>query len=67
MGDLSGGQMISKKVPGAGTMYQFEDNVSVLKDKIRARLNDSMADEAKIAFDFATKLFQQMKEIESED
>jgi hypothetical protein len=59
--------MISKKVPGAGTMYQFEDNVSVLKDKIRARLNDSMADEAKIAFDFATKLFQQMKEIESED
>ena len=62
MGDLSGGQMISKKVPGAGTMYQFEDDVNVLKDKIRVRLDDSMAEEAKIAFDFATKLFQQMKE-----
>jgi len=67
MGDLSGGQMISKKVPGSGTMYKFEDDVTVLKDKIRVRLNDSMADEAKIAFDFATKLFQQMKETESED
>ena len=63
MGDLSGGQMIAKKVPGSGTMYQFNEDVSVLKEKIRARLDDSMADEAKIAFDFATKLFQQMQEI----
>ena len=60
MGDLSGGQMIAKKVPGSGTMYQFEEDVEILKEKIRARLDDSMAEEAKIAFDFATKLFQQM-------
>ena len=44
-------------------MYQFDEDVSVLKEKIRARLDDSMADEAKIAFDFATKLFQQMQEV----
>lgn len=64
MGDLAGGQMIAKKVPGAGRMYKFEEDTDALKEKIRARLSDSMADEAKICFDFATKLFQQMSEIE---
>lgn len=63
MGDLSGGQMIAKKVPGSGTMYKFDENVNVLKEKIRARCNDDMADEAKLCFDFATKLFKQMKEL----
>ena len=63
MGDLSGGQMIAKKVPGSGTMYQF-DNVKDLKDKIRARCDDSMADEANLCFDFATQLFEQMNEIQ---
>ena len=63
MGDLSGGQMLAKKVPGSGKMYKFDEPVDVLKEKIRARLDDSMAEEAKIAFDFATKLFQQMSEI----
>ena len=60
MGDLSGGQMIARKIPGSGTMYQFDDDVDVLKDKIRTRLDDSMADEAKICFDFATQLFKEM-------
>lgn len=63
MGDLSGGQMLAKKVPGSGKLYKFDEPVDELKEKIRARLNDSMADEAKICFDFATKLFQQMSEI----
>jgi heme oxygenase len=62
MGDLSGGQMIAKKVPGAGTMYQFDEDVNVLKERIREKLDDSMAEEAKIAFDFATKLFKQLTE-----
>ena len=43
-------------------MYQFDEDVNTLKEKIRARLDDSMAEEAKIAFNFATKLFQQMDE-----
>ncbi len=66
MGDLSGGQMIAKKVPGSGLMYQFDENIDALKEKIRARLDDSMAEEAKLAFDFATKLFKQMIEIEND-
>ena len=60
MGDLSGGQMIAKRVPGSTKFYQFNEDVNVLKDKIRTRLDDSMADEAKICFNFATELFKQM-------
>lgn len=63
MGDLSGGQMISKKVPGAGRLYKFDQPVDMLKERIRTRLNDTMADEAKIAFDFATEMFKQMDDI----
>ncbi len=65
MGDLSGGQMLAKVVPGSGRLYKFDEPVDVLKEKIRARLNDDMAEEAKICFDFATKLFQQMSEIKA--
>ena len=64
MGDLSGGQMIAEKVPGSGTMYKFDEDIDSLKEKIRARLDDSMADEAKLAFDIATKLFKQMDKID---
>ena len=60
MGDLSGGQMIKKKVPGAGKFYDFEGNVKEIKEAIRAKTNDSMADEAKICFDYATELFKDM-------
>jgi len=59
IGDLSGGQMIRKKVPGAGTMFDFADKDQA-KEIIRSRINDSMADEAKKCFDFATGLFQDM-------
>ena len=60
MGDLSGGQMIAKRVPGNGKYYQFEGEVDTIKEKIRTKLDDSMADEAKVCFDFATQLFKEM-------
>lgn len=63
MGDLSGGQMIAKRVPGAGKYYQFGDDPEKIKDAIRAKLNDSLADEARVCFDFAAKLFEQMMDI----
>lgn len=62
MGDLAGGQMISKKVPGSGRMYQFKDP-EALKAAIRERISDDMADEAKICFEFATQLFKEMMEL----
>ena len=62
MGDLAGGQMIAKKVPGAGKYYQFADP-DTLKTAIRERLDDSLADEAKVCFDFATEFFKEMMDI----
>jgi heme oxygenase len=63
MGDLSGGQMIARKVPGSGHSYQF-DNVDLLKEKIRERLTDDLADEANLGFDFSIALFQQVMELD---
>ena len=63
MGDLSGGQMIAKKVPGKGRYYKFDRDAMELKEIVRSKLDDSMADEAKICFDFATKLFEEMADV----
>jgi len=60
MGDLSGGQMIAKRIPGSGSMYKFE-NVDEIKERIREKLDDSMAEEARLCFEFATRLFQQIE------
>lgn len=59
-GDLSGGQMIAKRVPGSGKMYQFGDNPDAIKQAMRSKLSDDMADEAKICFDFAKRFFDEM-------
>ena len=67
MGDLAGGQMIAKRIPGQGRMYKFEDP-EALKGAIRAKINDDMADEAKLCFKFATEFFQEMMDhVEFED
>ena len=66
MGDLSGGQMIAKKVPGAGTMYKFDTDKNKLKDAIRERTNDDMAEEAKYVFTSATNLLKELMELEIE-
>ena len=63
MGDLSGGQMIKKRVPGACTMYEFDGDVIELKNEIRSRCKDSMAQEAKMCFEFAIKQFNEMSKL----
>jgi heme oxygenase len=55
MGDLFGGQMIKKVLPPPHRNLEFTD-VDGLKAKIRAKLDDSMADEANCAFEWAMKL-----------
>lgn len=66
MGDLSGGQIIRKRIPGSATMYDFDAPVDELKDKIRTKINDNMAEEAKFVFSSATKLFQELMELDIE-
>jgi heme oxygenase len=62
MGDLAGGQMIARRIPGSGKMYQFEDP-EILKMLIRNRIDDDMAEEANICFGFATEMFKEMMEL----
>ena len=66
MGDLSGGQMIAKKVPGSGTMYEFDTDKKALKEAIRKKTNDDMAEEAKYVFTSATNLFKELMELDIE-
>ncbi len=66
MGDLSGGQMIARKAPGQGRMYQFNTDKAELKEAIRAKINDEMADEAKYCFEQSTKLFKELMELDIE-
>lgn len=62
MGDLAGGQMIAKRVPGSGKYYQFE-NPESLKAAIRTRISDDLAEEANVCFEFATQFFKEMMEL----
>lgn len=57
MGDLSGGQMIAKRIPGSGTMYQFDGDKEELKNLIRSRTTDEMAEQARTCFQYAIKTF----------
>lgn len=51
MGDLFGGQMLAKLVPGPNNMFVFKD-IPYLINKVRSKLDISMADEANKAFQF---------------
>lgn len=57
MGDMFGGQMIKKIVPGSHRNLEFADTKTLMTN-IRAKLDDSMADEANTAFDWAIKMMR---------
>jgi heme oxygenase len=62
MGDLFGGQMIKKvllNVPHRN--LEFKD-IEVLKAALRSKLDDSLADEANIAFAWAIKIMETYKD-----
>lgn len=55
MGDLFGGQMIKKILPPPHRNLEFKD-VDTLKTVLRAKLDDSLGDEANRAFEWAIKI-----------
>lgn len=59
MGDLYGGQMIKKLVPGTPTMYEFENRKELI-ETLRSRLDVSMASEANHCFTYAIELFTEL-------
>jgi len=66
MGDLSGGQFIARKVPGEGRMYKFDGDIEDIKNVIRSKTTDDMAEEAAWVFESATSLFQELIELDIE-
>lgn len=62
-GDLSGGQMIAKRIPGSGKYYQFDGDVNEIKNILRQKLDDSLADEARVCFQYAAEFFQDMMKV----
>lgn len=61
-GDAHGGQIIKKHVPGNGAMYEFDDRKGLITG-VRELLNDDMANEAKICFEFAERMFFELIEL----
>jgi len=62
-GDLHGGQMIRKRVPGSGAYYEFNGKEKDLIAKVRSRLEgkeELYVDEAIKCFQFATDLFKEL-------
>ena len=61
MGDLFGGQMIKKIVPGSHLSLDFKDT-AVLMTNLRSKLSDDMAPEARTAFEWAIKMMNELYE-----
>lgn len=62
MGDLYGGKLIARIVPGQGKAYQFEDRPALIKE-FSSRLHIGLADEANVAFDWFIKIFTELGNI----
>jgi heme oxygenase len=61
MGDLYGGKLIARTVPGQGRAYQFQDRPGLIKE-FNSKLYIELGDEANHAFDWFIKIFGEMGE-----
>jgi heme oxygenase len=59
MGDLYGGKLIARKVPGSGKVYQFENSQELI-NTLDAKLTMNILDEALLAFDMNGHMFDDM-------
>ena len=60
MGDMMGGQILKKLVPGSGNMYDFDHDIKILAFNLRKKLNINMAEESILAFDFTINIFDEL-------
>jgi len=65
MGDLSGGQIIAKRLDASfpRAFYKFMVEEDYLKEKLREKLNNDMAEEAMRAFDHAHYIFLELDKL----
>ena len=57
MGDLYGGKIIAKLIPGTGNMYMFDDRPALIK-AFNSKLTLELKDEANKAFDHFILIFE---------
>lgn len=66
MGDLYGGKIIARKVPGSGRAYGFVDRPGVIK-ALDAKLSTDIVDEALRGFDLSMAIFDELWELMRND
>jgi len=59
LGDMYGGKVISKKIPGSGKWYHFPDRKSLNK-RFTDRLYPELAEEANTAFNYFKDIFRDL-------
>ena len=59
MGDLYGGKLIARLIPGSGRMYQFDDRPRLIK-AFNEKLTMDLVDEANLAFDYYISIFDEL-------
>lgn len=59
MGDLYGGKLMAKVLPGPGYMYQFEDKTAIIKT-FNSLLTPELGPEANIGFDHFIDIFTEL-------
>ena len=59
MGDLYGGKLIARLIPGSGRMYVFDDRPRLIK-AFNEKLTMDLADEANLAFDYYISIFDEL-------
>lgn len=62
MGDLSGGQIIKRLVPGPTHLYEFEGDVEELKNLVRSKLHDGLEKEARVCFGMVQSFLEELEE-----
>ena len=59
LGDMYGGKLIARRVPGTGRWYEFDNRGDLVK-RFNAKLSMDLADEALVAFDHFSDIFQDL-------
>lgn len=62
MGDMYGGKIIAKRVPGSGRAYSFTDRPGVIK-ALDAKLTLDIVDEALLGFDLSMSIFDELWQV----
>jgi len=66
MGDLYGGKLMARVVPGSGRCYEFDDRPGIIK-KFNEKLTLELGDEANKAFDFFINIFKDLYKLMQAD